>query len=227
MEFEGIIVDRSQFPREIILQNIKDERLGISFLPETRFSDEVGDPMDSSLLRLGYLVKATGQPTRTSTSTSYLAAMVVQLVAKSIPIPYMNPYFKIGFFYPSSWLPEKQISTIPNPPIGFRGENGFFLVDAIGGGPELSLQGVIDSLAKDSSQRFGANPKITEASLRGQEAAFIFPSSDRPRGDFAEAVFIARYPRPIAIGSNTYYFVTLYADEVHIRDIVEKMQFLP
>ena len=219
---QGIILEIKQDEKTVVVQDEQDKRIEITLAPEAKLFDEENIPAQFSYLKWGYAIQAKGIFTKENS----LSASEVRVVATSIPVTYTNPYFKITLVYPSSWIPNKRITTLPDVPSGFEGPDGFFSIDAVGGSPALLLNEVAENLAFQKQQPYGKTPNVLSSKADNQEATYILPSSDQPSENKGESVFIARYPHPIVIGKNTYYFFVLYADKIHIRELAGTLKFL-
>jgi TolB protein len=130
---------------------------------------------------------------------------------------YRSERFAVSFRYPLGW----QLDAVHGGE-AYRGEDGYFILDAMGSGGAT-----IDALAADQVNHhllpFGTDPSIEELELGGQEARLILPAADASMGD--QALLIVRYPQPVTIQGTAYDHFALYADEAHIRTIAQTLQF--
>ncbi|NPV07968.1 MAG: LysM peptidoglycan-binding domain-containing protein [Anaerolineae bacterium] len=128
--------------------------------------------------------------------------------------------FRVSFTYPAEWQPVA----------GYYGERhegdtGFFSVGAMSG------QGwTIDEVYRLESEHklrpYGTEPTIESLQVQGQQARLILPSTDQPEEMKGQAAVIVEYPEPVTISGGTYRYFILYADQAHIREIVESLRFM-
>lgn len=220
---EGLVLEVSTSTPAIALQTEEGKTFLINLIPKrTELLDEEKVPAKLSYLKRGFAVRAEG----TMAGEGRLEARRVSVVATSVPVEYTNPYFKISLRYRSAWIPDRQASDLPGVPLRFKGDDGFFGVDALGGSESFSLKDAVGSLAFHVLRPYGRNPKIVEAVLHDEEASFILPSEDQSPEANQAAAFVVKYPAPVKIGDNIYFFFVLYADQPHIQGLVETLKFL-
>jgi TolB protein len=104
----------------------------------------------------------------------------------------------------------------------YAGEDGFFLLDAIGN-PTATIDEVAADQAGHKLRPYGSQPSIESLQIQGQEARLILPSQDANMG--GQAMLIVRYPQPVEIAGVTYQFFVLYADQEHVGLMAETLQF--
>ena len=54
----------------------------------------------------------------------------------------------------------------------------------------------------------------------------IKPSEDEPKEEKEMAELIIKYPRPIQINSDKYYYFVLWSDKQHIEKIAKTIKFI-
>jgi len=134
-------------------------------------------------------------------------------------ITYTNPVFAVSLEYPADWQPTPGYGTPETGEIRYGGINGFFQVNAM---DTETIDMAAASEAYHKLQPYGANPTIESLQIQGQEARLILPSEDQPY----QAAIIVRYPQPVNISGTPCRFFILWADPVHIRTIVQTIQFI-
>ncbi len=132
---------------------------------------------------------------------------------------YRSERFRVSFRYPPSW----QFDAVHGGE-SYRGEDGYFILDAIGSGG-AAIDAVAANQVSHHLLPFGTNPVIEELEVGGQEARLILPAADASMGD--QALLIVRYPQPVTIQGTDYDDFALYADQAHIRTIAQTVQFAP
>lgn len=130
----------------------------------------------------------------------------------------VNRVYKVVFLYPADWKPVS--------PERYEGTDGFFQLSAISG-HGLSLEQVSRNEANQAPRPYGSNPSIRRSAVHGQEACFIYPSSDQPATMNRRAALIVRYRRPVQIGNQTYTFFRLWSDRVRLGELGATLEFLP
>jgi hypothetical protein len=138
------------------------------------------------------------------------------------PARYNNPVFQVSLDYPASWQPAGEEEGPGGTPARYQGEDGYFLIAAMGG-EGWELEQVAENEANHHLRPYGTNPKIEETTLDGRSGIYIFPDADA--GMENQSAFIVEYPRPVTIGDTRYHFFMLYADESHIKDLASTLQF--
>lgn len=142
-------------------------------------------------------------------------------------IAYSNLPFHVALEYPDSWGVNPEGGAFQGVPLYFGGYDGYFGIDAIAGDEGVSIDDTIDVLVKGNSNfPYGSNPVVSEGTIDGTEARFVFPSEDQPEEAKEEAVVVVRYPAPITIGDASYTFFMLYGDKHHLKSISETVTFI-
>ena len=149
---------------------------------------------------------AAGGPTPTP-----IAAEVFQL--------YENPELGIRLELPAAW---RKVSSHDGR---YEGPGGFFQASALGG-EGLALDQAAEAEAHHQLQPYGSEPSIEEITVQGQEARLILPSADQPAEMAGQAGLIIRAPHPREIGREKYLYIILWADQVHIRALAQRVSFL-
>jgi len=73
---------------------------------------------------------------------------------------------------------------------------------------------------------YGTTPSITKLEIQGKEVRLIKPSEDQPKEEKEMAELIIKYPRPIQINSDKYYYFVLWSDKQHIEEIAKTIKFI-
>lgn len=139
---------------------------------------------------------------------------------------YTNPDFKVSLAYPSTWQVDPARGAFRGVPLSFRGDDGFFGVDAVGVVGNINIDGAAKSLTQGDKKSYGLSPSISSSTIAGTDARFILPSPDQPKGKNSEAAIVIQYPRPVEIGDHTYLYFMLYGDKLHLREIARTLRFV-
>lgn len=107
----------------------------------------------------------------------------------------------------------------------YDGSEGFFLINAINGGADVSINKIVEFSSEHILRPYGDNPQITSLKICGQEARLISSSSSQSEPFNQKAELIVKYPKPVLIKDNLYHFFVLVADESHIIDISKTIKF--
>jgi hypothetical protein len=129
---------------------------------------------------------------------------------------YRNERYGVEFDYPASWQPEGGDST------RYEGSDGFFVLNASGGGLERAVQNEINHRLRP----YGSHPSVESLTAGGQPARLILPDWDQPAGMRDQAALVVQYPQPVQIGGYHYSIFVLYASEPHIRRMADSLAFL-
>lgn len=139
---------------------------------------------------------------------------------------YTNSTYRITLSYPKNWQPSKTNEG------RFQGADGFFQVSSIGfsddilpGQPRPTLQDSCNTTANHKLKPYGSRPQIQRLQIQGRPACLILPSADQDSTMEKMATMIVRYPKPIRVGTTTYYDLMLNADKGHIREIANTLRF--
>lgn len=62
--------------------------------------------------------------------------------------------------------------------------------------------------------------------IQGQDAYWILPSEDQPADMSGQAALIVRYTQPVRIGGDVFHYFILWADQDHIKEMAETVQFV-
>jgi len=220
---EGLVLDIEALDRIVTLQeNGTDRVFSLVVASSTKLLDQEGGPIGLEGFARGFAVTAQGR----FEGEAEFRPSAIQIVETAVLVEYSNPYFKISFGYPSTWLPDQVMSALPDVPSGFRGDGGFFAIDALGGNPSLSLHQAIEGFVSDPSRIYGGNPEVVAVRIAGQEGGFIFPSRDQSPELGSRSAFVIRYPEPVRIRDNIYYFFVIHADRAHIEALAQTLAFL-
>jgi hypothetical protein len=138
---------------------------------------------------------------------------------------YSNPFFGISLEYPSHW---KHVDGDAPSGERYAGEDGYFTFSAMRGGG-LTLDLAAEREAQHKLMPYGPEPIIEEISVQTQEARLITPSDSQDDNNKWGAALLVMYPQPVTImtgGEEHHYPIfVLYSDPVHIRGIVESLEF--
>ncbi|MBM7587107.1 TolB protein [Bacillus pakistanensis] len=132
---------------------------------------------------------------------------------------YRNSVYNIILKYPYHW------TKIPGYDERYGSYDGFFQISALSSGG-ASIDQLASQEAFHQLNPYGSRPFIFRSRMAGQEARFIFPSSDQPAEMFRQAALIVRYPRPITISGKTYDYFILWSDNFYIKFIGRSLRFL-
>lgn len=141
---------------------------------------------------------------------------------------YSNQDFKVSLQYPSSWKAVTDKGGFKGKPLYFKGNDGFFGIDALGANASgaVSVDDVVKQLVSDKSNPYGTSPSITTPDTGEIESRLITPSPDQPPAKNGETALIIKYPKPVTIGTDTFLFLMLYGDKGHLGDIASSLQFI-
>lgn len=139
---------------------------------------------------------------------------------------YTNLDFKISLAYPSTWRVDPTRGAFRGVPLSFKGEDGFFGIDAVGVVGNINIDGAAQSLTQEAKRPYGSTANISSSTVAGANARFIMPSPDQPKEKGGEAAVVIQYPRPVEIGNHTYLYFMLYADKLHLREIAGALKFV-
>lgn len=129
-------------------------------------------------------------------------------------VTYASPAYNVTLRYPAAWSKDPRYD-LPNQE-RYLGPDGFFQVSAASA---ASLDAAANSEANHALHPYGTHPTITSLRVAGQEARLILPSSDQPGEMAGQAALIVLSPKPITLGSETYPYLVLWADQDHIKTI--------
>lgn len=143
------------------------------------------------------------------------------LAGQSICIPkpwsvYQSKTYKIEFKYPVRWARINDYF--------YEGLDGFFKISAISS--EDSLERLCEIEAYHKLKPYGTHPSILKIEAACRNAYLIVPSADQPNEMNGQSALILKYDTPITIGSVAYNNLILWADSLHIRDILESILIL-
>lgn len=143
---------------------------------------------------------------------------------------YVNSDFKIVLRYPASWQPVAGRDGFNHVPLYFKGDGGFFGIDAIGTDTsgKVSIDDVVKSLISASGNPYGTNPTVTTPDAGNFKARVVTASNDQPlpNDKTGAAALIVQYLKPVKIGADTFSFFMLYGDRAHLPDIAGTLQVM-
>ena len=148
------------------------------------------------------------------------ALILVMVTGFALPQKiYINKGFNVSLKYPQGWTEQTGYLN------KYSGKDGFFQLDALGGGDNF-----IDNAAKMEAYQnlkpYGRTPTIEKLIIDGEEARLIIPSKDQLAEMKAQAALIVKYPKKVIIGTNSYIYLILWADNEHIREIGNSIKFI-
>lgn len=140
------------------------------------------------------------------------------LQGQSVYIPkqwssYNSETYKIEFKYPIKWSKINDSF--------YEGLDGFFKVSAVNS--NTSLEDTCVSEAYHKLKPYGSNPEILKITILDRQACLIMPSSDQPKEMNGQAAMVFQYPVPILINNAEYNHLMLWADSLHINEIIESL----
>ncbi|MBN1581018.1 MAG: hypothetical protein JXA89_09975 [Anaerolineae bacterium] len=130
---------------------------------------------------------------------------------------FSSSFFAVSLQHPAYWQP------VPGEAMRkLAGEDGFFILDAIGN-PAATIDDIAQDQAGHKLLPYGSQPTIEPLHVQGQEARLILPSADATMS--GQTMLIVRYPHPVQISGVTCEFFALYADQEHVRQIAQTLRF--
>ncbi len=131
---------------------------------------------------------------------------------------YISKDYKVTLVYPEVW------EAVDGNKERYVGTNGFFEVSAAG--KSLNVAALAGSETNHVLRPYGTNPTIEYTDIDGKEAAIIMPSGDQDPSMENQAALLVAYPEPVRINNNDYYYLVLWADKDHIRELGKTLNFL-
>lgn len=133
---------------------------------------------------------------------------------------YTNYAYAVSLRYPPEWQPVggQQYDR-------YEGTDGFFAVGA-GGGASTTILELVNKEKINAVKAYGSDPSVVKLFVDGQDARLIMPSADQSPNMHGQAVLIARYPKLVTVGADTFYYLVFWADRVNIQDIASSITFL-
>jgi TolB protein len=133
---------------------------------------------------------------------------------------YASNAYKITLLYPSNWKPEAAYATDR-----FSGTDGFFEVSAEGSDGSLDLEDVANIETSHVLSPYGKDPKVQTIKAGGKQASLILPSEDQDPSMRGQAALVVAYPEPILINNTLYFYLVIWADKEHIKEIADTLVF--
>jgi hypothetical protein len=133
---------------------------------------------------------------------------------------YSNAAYGVTLRYPAGWSRDPRYDQ-PNAE-RYVGPGGFFQVSASSAD---SLDAAAGGEASHALHPYGNHPTITSLEVAGPGARLILPSSDQPPEMTGQAALIVVSPRPIKLGTATYPYLVLWADQGHLKTIASTLGF--
>lgn len=140
------------------------------------------------------------------------------LQGQSVYIPkqwstYNSKTYKIEFKYPIKWSKINDSF--------YEGLDGFFKVSAINS--DASLEDICVTEAYHKLKPYGSNPEILKITILDRQTCLIMPSPDQPKEMNGQAAMVLQYLVPILINNAEYNHLMLWADSLHINEIIESL----
>lgn len=124
---------------------------------------------------------------------------------------YTSDVLLVSFQYPVEWM---NISTEPD---SYEGTTGWFSASAAGSSG-ATLQEMCDLEAQQGTLPYGTAPTVQYIDVSGMPACLIMPSADQGVEWGGQAALIVTYPTLVQIDGQTYQFLVLYGDQLHLLD---------
>lgn len=178
-----------------------------------------------TLAALGFLLAACGG-VRSGTSTALPIPAVSTLASALSATPewaaYVSDEFRVRVMYPAYW------QRAPGGDLHLEGPDGFLSLNLWATPDESTgaLRSLCDNQAHHKLLPYGSQPQITSLVVAGQEACLIMPSADQDPTMKSLASVMVRLPEPIDRGGDPYRFLSVDADQNHIRPIAERLAFI-
>jgi len=140
------------------------------------------------------------------------------LIGQSVFIPkqwniYTSEAYKLELKYPVRWLRVNDSF--------YEGLDGFFKILAINS--SAALEDICETEAFHKLKPYGSHPEILRITVLDQPACLIIPSSDQPKEMNGQAAMVLLYPAPISVNNVEYNHLLLWADNLHIKEIIESL----
>lgn len=155
-------------------------------------------------------------------------ARTLRLVPPSTESREWSEYVSQAFFvrvgYPSGW------QRVGEADLRLEGPDGFVGLSALGStaNPPDPLNVICDNQAHHKLLPYGTQPQVTTQIVADQQACLIMPSDDQDPVMHSMATLIVSYPVPIDRGGGVVdQFLNVDADKNHIRQIADRLTFLP
>jgi beta-lactamase regulating signal transducer with metallopeptidase domain len=168
---------------------------------------------------LGYKTPALGLVVLTGIVAVVIGAGLLANPRGSGPV-YFSEDYRISVAYPSDWHPEAS-----GDKNAYAGADGYFRMSALNG-EGMSLAQAAELQITHHLKPFGSDPQVTRLSIGGRtQAALIMPSADQEEAWNKQAALVLPYPAPLQIGNDVYHYFILLADQDHIEEIGQTIQF--
>ncbi|MDF2521577.1 MAG: hypothetical protein K0R84_2205 [Clostridia bacterium] len=123
---------------------------------------------------------------------------------------YHNALYKVEFKYPIRWA--KVSDTF------YEGLDGFFKLSAVNS--NSALRDICREEAYHKLKPYGTHPAILDITAADLPACLIVPSPDQPMEMNGQSAMLLRYPSPIIINDKCYNHLIIWADAMHIKDLI-------
>src|SRR3972149_5065207 len=94
---------------------------------------------------------------------------------------YSHSAFGVSFEYPVAWDADPAGGAFLGVPLRHKGASGYFGVDALAAGEDVSLDSIVEQIVvKSGGAPYGTRPVIKHTELYGRGAKVVLPSDDQP-----------------------------------------------
>lgn len=160
----------------------------------------------------------TPKQTKPAVTMEEITAPQVNTKTTNTLTEYRNDEIGILIRYPNDWKKGSSES------IHFSGSDGFFSLETI-----PATTGSLDEIAQKESEReeqpYGSRPEILRASLRGNEARLIRPSSDQASKFATAALLLLALPESVTTDEGVFAYIAMWIDSAHIESIANSIEF--
>lgn len=129
---------------------------------------------------------------------------------------YTSDVYGVSFEYPADWRKAENAER-------FFGETGYVEVSVADG--SLTLDNVLPRETGRIPNPYGSHPSVETLTVDGEPAGLTMPSADQVAEMNNQAALIASFPEPITVDGKEYPYLVLWADQYHIRGIVNTLKF--
>lgn len=136
------------------------------------------------------------------------------------PTKFTTYVYGVNLEYPADWQPTPGYNYDR-----YNGESGFFGLSATGD-DKSTIETLTRNEVEHKLRPYGLSPKTEALTIAGEPAMLILPSIDQDPAMKHQAELIVKYPKPVTVGSQVYYYFVLWADTDHIRDMAKSLSFL-
>lgn len=145
--------------------------------------------------------------------------VLISLVTPSSDLVFTDREYHVFLRYPATWIFNKAYLS------RYEGKDGFFEISALDG-YSWTIDEAAVSDANHILKPYGTTPSISKLEIQRQEARLIMPSDDQPKEEKGAAELIIKSPKSIQINKDNYYYLIIWADKNHIKEIAKTIQFI-